>query len=477
MEGRKGRLIRSLRVRLCLFISLIGVLFTGLFCVRSYDTALEEIEAYVDEELSQIASVVIDYGLLIPKRWEEPLFRHGFLNQGNYLPRRGMREGIAVGPVPSLGDLFFRHQEIIIAPIFSNPGEPLYLPAGVDDGFYTILIADKRVRAYVATNRSGVRFVVARPMALVESLARRALLTELFEFLFLIAVFIPSAVVLISLMFRPVHRLARSIYRREKSDLSPIVDEVPSELDALIDSLNRLFRLTYESIRNERRFIADAAHEMRTPLTALSLKAQNFDEKGLNEEQLKKLQGIREAIRNQQELTNALLTLARSQCKDTGSAKYEEIEVRELFIEILDALGELADAKDLDFGVAGIDVPKVYSSKSILRTVLMNLCSNAIKYTPAGGKVDLACFIENRHCVLCVCDSGPGIPESELKKVFEPFYRVGADTSKIQGTGLGLAIVKASCAEIGAQCRFQNRKEGGLSAKVFLPEVKTHAGD
>ena len=140
-------------------------------------------------------------------------------------------------------------------------------------------------------------------------------------------------------------------------------------------------------------------------------------------------------------------------------------------------MGELADAKDLDFGVAGIDVPKVYSSKSILRTVLMNLCSNAIKYTPAGGKVDLACFIENSHCVLCVCDSGPGIPEPELKKVFEPFYRVGADTSKIQGTGLGLAIVKASCAEIGAQCRFQNRKEGGLSAKVFLPEVKTHADD
>ncbi len=468
-KGRKGRLWRSLRLRLCICISIIGVIFAGIFCVRSYHEGLEEIEAYVDEELSQIASVVIDYNLLIPQRWESPFFKGGAVApQESYLSRHGMRGGQASGPVPSLGDLFFRHQEIIIAPIYSNPGEPLYLPSGVGDGFYTILIADKRVRAYVATNHSGVRFVVARPMALVESLATRALMSIVFEFIFLICIFIPSAVVLISLMFKPVRRLAHSIYQREKSDLSPIKAKVPSELDPLIHSLNRLFRLTHESIRNERRFIADAAHEMRTPLTALSLKVQNFDEEGLTQEQLKKLYGIRDAIRNQQALTNSLLTLARARCAE-GGLKYEKVDVKELFIDILDNLGELADAKDLDLGVLKTDVLTVVSLRAQLKTILMNLCSNAIKYTPDGGTIDLVSERAPGGCILSVLDTGPGIPPEDLKKVFEPFYRVGGDTSRIQGTGLGLAIVKSTCNEIGTSCVFSNRPEGGLCAQVFVP--------
>ena len=100
MEGRKGRLIRSLRLRLCIFISVIGVVFAGIFCTRSYYEGLDEIEAYVDEELSQIASVVIDYSLLIPDRHEDPFLRDRLLNP-NYLTRRGMRGAQAMGPVPS----------------------------------------------------------------------------------------------------------------------------------------------------------------------------------------------------------------------------------------------------------------------------------------------------------------------------------------------------------------------------------------
>lgn len=470
MESRKGRLIRSLRFRLCLFISVVGVAFTALICARSYYGSLSETEAYVDEELSQIASVIVEYRLLIPQRWEVPIFKNGRLvSPYPYLPRRGFRDSQRLGPVPSLGDLFFRHQEIIIAPLFSNPGEPLYIPLGVDDGFYTILIQNQRVRAYVATNHSGIRFVVARPVVLIESLARRALLTSLFEFLFLIAFFIPAVVILVSLMFNPVRRLATSLYRREKSDLHPITAAVPSELDPLIDSLNRLFRVTHESIQNERRFIADAAHEMRTPLTALSLKAQNFDESGLSETQLVKLNGIREAIRNQHELTTSLLTLARSQCAERHDEERERFDIKDLFIEILDELGELADAKNLDFGVAAVEVKEVESVRRLLKTVLTNLCSNAIKYTPEGGTIDLSAVSAPRGIVVSVTDSGSGIPESDLKKVFEPFYRVGGDTSKIQGTGLGLAIVKSSCEEIGALCEFKNRPEGGLRASVILP--------
>ncbi|MGN0908548.1 MAG: sensor histidine kinase [Succinivibrio sp.] len=467
MEGRKGSLSRSLRFRLCLMLSVLGAIVGGVLCTTAYYRSMSESETFVDEELSQIAAVIVEYNLTPPRFWRGPEMRDGKMVPPPRMPRRGMRDSHWFGPTPSLADLFIKHQEIIIAPLFVAPGDPIYLPLEVEDGFYTLLIENKRVRAYIATTAGGVRFVVARPVEILESLSKRVFMISLAEFLLLLVIFVPAQVFIVNLTLRGVRRMAVSVNRRRENDLHPLeVSRVPSEIDPLIEALNRLFNRTQQSMQNERRFIADAAHELRTPLTAISLKAQNFDEEGLSRAQLEKLEGLRTAIRQQQALTTDLLTLARSQC--VPDCKSEEVDIHGLFAELCEELGPLADDRDIDFGIESEEISSLKVPRAPLRAALLNLCSNAIKYTPEGGKVDLRSQMRRGSACISVSDNGPGIPQKELGAVFEPFYRVGGDTSRVQGTGLGLSIVKSSCDQIGARCELSNLKPHGLCASLIF---------
>ncbi len=467
-------MIRSLRFRLCVLLSVLGVIVAGILCTAAYYRSFSESETFVDEELSQIASVIVEYNLTPPRFWRGPEMRNGRIMPPPRMPRRGMRDSHWIGPTPSLADLFIKHQEIIIAPLFVAPGEPIYLPLEVEDGFYTLLIENKRVRAYIATTSGGVRFVVARPIEILESLSKRVLMISFLEFILLLLVFIPAQIVIVNLTLRGVRRLAASVNRRRENDLRPLnTARVPSELDPLINALNRLFNRTYQSMQNERRFIADAAHELRTPLTAISLKAQNFDEEGLSEKQLDKLKGLRQSIKAQQSLTTSLLTLARSQC--APDLKVERVNIHELFASLCEDFGDLADEKSIDLGIASEGIEYLDVPRGPLKTALQNLCSNAIKYTQEGGRIDLSSETNKGIARISVTDNGPGIPDKEIKSVFEPFYRVGGDTSPVQGTGLGLSIVKSSCDQIGAECEISNVKPHGLRASLRFDLTKDQA--
>ena len=279
MESRQRKLIRSLRFKLCLVLACIGILYTGFSCYRAYHKTMESIGFYVDEELAQIASVVVNYDMILPKTWQAPSFKRRIFKamNGHIMLSRGFENPFL--PIPSLNDLFDKHQEIIIAPIYSQPGETFYFPSGIEDGLYSVLINDRRVRAYVATNRANVRFVVARPFELMEALVNQAMLNSFYEFALLVLLYIPCMILFVHVMFIPVKRLAKELDARKESDLTPVTaNKLPSELDVFIDSINRLFLKTSGALANERRFIADAAHEMRTPLTAISLQAQSLKE-------------------------------------------------------------------------------------------------------------------------------------------------------------------------------------------------------
>lgn len=469
MEGRKGRIIRSLRLRLCVVLSVIGILFTAVLCYRTYDTDLENTKVYVDEELSQIARVIVTYNMLIPKSWQGPRIVNGrlILPQRPHINQRGrmMHGSGTMGLEPSLSDLFDKHQDIIIAPLFGQPGETFYMPLGVDDGFYTVLINDQRVRAFVATNQDNIRFVVARPLAIIEDMISSAEWASFVRFALMILLLVPIVVVVVNLMFVAVNRMALEVYSRQENDLRPLEGKVPSELDVFISSLNRLFRRTDESIKNERRFIADAAHEMRTPLTALSLQAETFNEEGLPDWAREKLRELKMAIHRQRDLTNKLLTLARSQVHG-GQVNLTPFAVKDLFVEVIDELSALADEKDIDLGIDGEVSCTLTSDYAIVRTVMTNLVSNALKYCDNNGRVDLKCMESDERIYLVVQDDGPGIPEEELAHVFEPFYRVGGDRARITGTGLGLAIVASSCQQLKAHIELENRKPHGLVARV-----------
>ena len=503
---RRGRFafMRSLQFRLMVIFVVVGMILTAIMSVLSYNRMVRSAQQFVDEELSQISSVAINYNMIIPRRWEAPRRNHERVlrlrqRNGSIVleystvptpegrpwmgPGRGMGRGHQAQEslTPSIVDLYKFKYDIIIAPLYGRPGDALYIPPGVPDGFYTVMVADERVRAFVATNTLGQRFVVARPLESIEGITHQALLSSIWQFLGVNLIIIPILILSVRLMFVTLNRIAKSLYKRRDDDLSPVISDehmgfVPSELDSFILALNRLFVKIDEGIQSKRRFIADAAHEMRTPLTALSLQAESLAREDLPESARIKVEKLHRAISRERDLMTALLTLAREQNK--VEMTLETIDIFDLFIKLIEDQGLLADEKDIDLGVEGKANYQLVTDRMRLMRVMSNLVSNAIKYTPRGGRINLMAEpLSDGRLRLTVQDDGPGIPEEQIGHILEPFYRVHGDRSEIQGTGLGLAIVKASCDSIKADLKFANVAPHGLSVTVDLPNLDPKTKD
>ena len=503
---RRGRFafMRSLQFRLMVIFVVVGMILTAIMSVMSYNRMVRSAQQFVDEELSQISSVAINYNMIIPRRWEAPRRNHervlrlrqrngSIVLEYSTVPtpegRPGMGPGRGMGRghqaqeslTPSIVDLYKFKYDIIIAPLYGRPGDALYIPPGVPDGFYTVMVADERVRAFVATNTLGQRFVVARPLESIEGITHQALLSSIWQFLGVNLIIIPILILSVRLMFVTLNRIAKSLYKRRDDDLSPVISDehmgfVPSELDSFILALNRLFVKIDEGIQSKRRFIADAAHEMRTPLTALSLQAESLAREDLPDSARIKVEKLHRAISRERDLMTALLTLAREQNK--VEMTLETIDIFDLFIKLIEDQGLLADEKDIDLGVEGKANYQLVTDRMRLMRVMSNLVSNAIKYTPRGGRINLMAEpLSDGRLRLTVQDDGPGIPEEQIGHILEPFYRVHGDRSEIQGTGLGLAIVKASCDSIKADLKFANVAPHGLSVTVDLPNLDPKTKD
>lgn len=530
---------RSLKFRVFVIVAVVCLITNACMGYLSYYKSVRDTNEFVDEELSQISMVAINYKMTIPRRWEAPRHNHERVlrlrsSNGEFVleygrrstpdeadtsPRQGQGMGrghMGMGPgygmgmgrngagasagagagagagaagahqrapepwLPSIYDIA-NEFEIVIAPLYGRPGDALYIPPGVSDGFYTILVADQRVRAFIATNTAGQRFVVARPLSSVDVINNQALITALWQFAGITLVMLPILMISVKLMFDALNKIARSLYQRSEDDLSPVVPEnhtgyVPSELDSFILALNRLFSKVDEGIQSKRRFIADAAHEMRTPLTALSLQAESLAKEDLSASARRKVERLQEGISRERELMTSLLTLAREQ--NRSDLMLENIDIMELFVKLIDEQGVLADRKNIDLGVEGKANYKIVCDRMRLTRVMSNLLSNAIKYTPEFGRIDLMAipFADGR-LRLVVQDDGPGIPDEFLSHIMEPFYRVHGDRSQVQGTGLGLAIVKASCDSIKADLNFANANPHGLIASVTLRPLSPASKD
>ena len=501
---------RSLQFRITVIFAIVGLITTACMGVMSYMRVYDTTQEFVDEELSQIASVAINYRMIIPRRWEAPRRNHErvlrMMSNGRqitieystsgrpYIREQYYKDGAAadgknIRPrndgmgargqddefLPSISDLHRFKYDIIIAPLFGRPGDALYIPSGANDGFYTLLVADQRVRAFISTNSSGQRFVVARPLSSIDTITKQALMNSIYQFLGINLVFIPLLIISVKMMFITLNKIARLLYRRSEDDLSPIIPDnhkgfVPSELDGFILALNKLFSKVDEGIQSKRRFIADAAHEMRTPLTALSLQAESLEKEDLSPSARAKVERLKEGISRERELMTALLTLAREQNKNT--LVHETIDVFELYLKLIDEQEVLADRKFIDLGVEGEAHYKIVTDRMRLTRIMSNLLSNAIKYTPEGGRIDMmANCLSDGRLELIVQDDGPGIPPEQMEHILEPFYRVHGDRSEQVGTGLGLAIVKASADSINAKLSFKNATPHGLIASVILPPL------
>ena len=258
-------------------------------------------------------------------------------------------------------------------------------------------------------------------------------------------VIIPLAVVLVwfglSQGLRPLTRLRDRIQARREADLSLIaLRRVPEELRPLTEAFNSMLARMQHNVDAQRRFIADAAHQMRTPLTGLKTQAQLAMRESDPGELRHALRQILSGVDRASHLVDQLLALARAEASGDAQQPLLPLDVDQLLREIVETWVVRALDRRIDLGYEAAGAVLIEGNAFLLREMINNLLDNALRYTPAGGRVTARVVAQGDFAVLEIEDSGPGIADEDSQKVFDRFYRVeGADG---EGSGLGLAIVR-----------------------------------
>ncbi len=243
--------------------------------------------------------------------------------------------------------------------------------------------------------------------------------------------------------------------------------QAPEEVRPLVGSLNDLLARLGEALAAQKAFIADAAHELRTPIAALQLQAQLAERAENEADRHAALEDLKAGVGRAGRTVQQLLTLAR-QDPDLAARPFESVALGELARQVVAEHMPLAEATDIDVGLAAADdALTVRGDPAALRVLLGNLVENSLRYTPPGGRVDLSVGGIEDQPVLEVRDTGPGIPEEDQTRVFDRFYR--GEATHEPGTGLGLAIVKTIADRHGAKLALRNEASGGLRVKVAFP--------
>ena len=249
----------------------------------------------------------------------------------------------------------------------------------------------------------------------------------------------------VSRAFKPLLLLKDAVEHRSPRDLSAIDPQsTPSEVQPLVASLNRLFALVNDQAESQRRFVADAAHQLRTPLAGLQAQVEAWAQAagapaagGHLTLSADKILALRSATRRTSQLANQLLALSRVDASNRVSQPLQRVDIKDLCEAVLALHLDAAAAKGIDLGLDAA-FAQVSGYTWLLRELLGNLVDNAVKYTPTGGTVTIRCGRLGDQVLLEVEDNGPGIPAEALPRVLERFYRVPGTAG--EGNGLGLAI-------------------------------------
>lgn len=243
----------------------------------------------------------------------------------------------------------------------------------------------------------------------------------------------------IQIGLRPVRRLRDEIAARSPHDLRPIVEStVPREIAPVAVTLNRLFTMLRSSVQSQQQFIANTAHQLRTPITGMQAQLDVLVSEPAAQPISSRLRTLQESVRQLAHSSNQLLSLARADPAANMAAKNQQVMLSAIVGEVVAKFFDRALQANIDLG-ADVQPVSIMADPSLLDDLLSNLVDNALKYTPPGGSITVSSGLQNGRAFMAVEDTGPGIPESERQRVRQRFYRL--PNSPGHGSGLGLAIV------------------------------------
>jgi len=401
-------------IRRALLLPLAGGLAVALVVATwaTYLRARDEASAMFDVQLSQLASSVTGMPLSVPP---------GSTATGS-------------GSAP------------LIVQVWNRDGVQVYrsqgtreVPAQRSPGFSTVQTREGPWRVF-SVLAGGELVQVAQPLALRDQLAASLALSTILPWLVaapLIALLLWFA---IERALKPLDRLAAAVGRRSPGELAPLTAEGwPREVTPLVGALNGLLSRLHGTLDAQKAFVADAAHELRTPLAAVHLQAELAERARGEPERAAALDSLRGGLRRATRVVEQLLSLARED-HAPPDAPHGRVDLAALARDVVAAHAGIAAAKDVDLGAERLDALAVDGDAGALATLAANLVDNALRYTPPGGHVDVIVEARDGAPSLVVRDDGPGIPPSGRAQAFERFAR-GAHADA-PGSGLGLAIVK-----------------------------------
>ncbi len=334
---------------------------------------------------------------------------------------------------------------------------PAWLPADVAPGFHTLVAQQGQgsMRVFVRDAHNDARLVVAQSTDSRDEIALNSALRTLIPLLVLLPLLLGLTTQIVRRELAALRHLAEGL-DRQKSDrpLTLPEQDLPDEVAPFIQAINRLLVRVDRLVSEQRRFIADAAHELRTPLAALSLQAQNLSLADSPEALRERLVPLQAGIERARKLTLQLLSLARLQ---SGTDARSKVAISALARELIAELLPLAESRNIDLGMNEVAAFSLRADSEALRLVLRNALENALKYTPQGGQVTLRLDQEEDEAVIEVIDNGPGIPPAERERVFDAFYRL--PNSSGEGSGLGLAIAREAAIGLGGNVSLRTRED------------------
>ena len=429
----------SVRRRLLIGLLALVLAVDGLAGLLSYRRALDSAGALLDYQLKQMALSLRDQGVAVPDV-----------------------------PIPgSDGSFDFAVQ------IWDKGGDPIYasrpdLPLAHEGllGYANLNIEGERWRAFALQTTRRV-ILVAQPLRVRQEQAGAVALRTLAPLLILTPLLAFAIWWMVARTLEPIKRTVREVQSRDADSLAPLVaHDLPLEIAPLIAELNRLLERLAVAFRAQRAFIADAAHELRSPLTALRLQLQLLGRAGDDAGRAQALQRLGAASDRAGTLVQQLLTLARNE-PGAAEAALLPLALDATVREALADTGGLAVARGTDLALEAEPDLAIAGDADSLRVLVRNLVDNAVRYAPAGGRVLVRLGRHGDAALLEVEDSGPGIPPEQRERVFDRFHRI--EDTKESGSGLGLAIVKAVAERHHAAIALGASPLGGLKVSVSFP--------
>ena len=344
--------------------------------------------------------------------------------------------------------------------------EGFELPRQLLTGFSDLTLRDERWRSYTLAGKDRT-VQVSQRAAVREELALYAAWTAMLPSILLIPLGWLVVRWLVGRMLRPIDRIADDLNRRGPMQFTtPSLTEVPIEVLPLVRAMNEALARLREAIVFQRRFISDAAHHFRTPLTALRLQIGSLKANpAAGHEEV--IADMELGVRRMSTLTNQLLVLARSETPQEPVISQTTTAAASAVREVIAAVLPLARQKGIELAMRGEADPQISADRDALVTLLSNIADNAVRYSDCCGRVEFSVSSAGREVIIEVADTGPGLPEDMLNEVFKRFFRHG---DKDEGSGLGLSIARALTDRLNGSISLKNRKDGsGLIATITLP--------